>query len=111
MLHSKIINFWWIAEKTCIIKLKSENELIRAGHLEKHSLITQESLLPECFKWNRRSVIFGDENEFVFFSFFAIESDLSPNLSSFRVDAERLGLADIFVVHFEEVSEENVFFY
>ncbi len=56
-------------------------------------------------------MIFGNEYEFVFFSFFSIESDLSPNLSSFRVDAEGLGLADVFVVHFEEVSEENVFFF
>jgi hypothetical protein len=54
-------------------------------------------------------VIFGNENEFVFFSFFSIESDLGPNFSRFRVNAERLGLADVLVVHFEEVSEENVF--
>ncbi len=75
--------------------------------MEKNSLIYQESFLPECFKWNRRSVIFGNENEFVFFSFFSIESDLSPNLPRFRVDAERLGLADVLVVHFEEVSEKT----
>jgi hypothetical protein len=52
-------------------------------------------------------VIFGNENEFVFFSFFSIESDLGPNLSRFRVDAERLGLANVLVVHFEKVPEQK----
>jgi hypothetical protein len=52
-------------------------------------------------------VITSHKDELIFFTIFAIESDLGSDLSGFGIDAEGLGLADILVVDFEEISEEE----